>query len=355
MPDALLNSVWLRSVGHVDALKWSSAWGNLGCGPAQASCTVDVGATNDATLLALARRFDVHASGTKQFAGVLAEMGRDQPRTLSARGLASRAGDFDAVDGAGNPTSNPRTAVAAAITNGLPWSNPNAFDDTTLGGGSRDTTLRLDALLNRWALTVAKRWGVDVYGVAFAVADPTTPAWKLDAADLDLGVADDGLFTRVRARYTTAVDANGNGTAWAPAVANDAAKQLDLGVNEYPMDLSKLGVISPATAANYAAQQLALLSVPQWLSRVTTDSTRLRTLGGHGAHLPSVQAGQMVRLVNVPNSLGGLRGGLGVDVVLGEVEYDTAQPGEVTIAPTNLAVRNLADALAQAAETAAAA
>ena len=51
----------------------------------------------------------------------------------------------------------------------------------------------------------------------------------------------------------------------------------------------------------------------------------------------------MVRLFNVPNSLGGLRSELGLDVVLGEVEYDTEKPLELTIAPVGLAVRNMAD------------
>ena len=348
MADVNLGGTWLHSLGHVSSVKWSTQWGPGPCGSSLASCTLAVDAANDSSLLRLSQTFDVN-DGPKMFGGVLSEVGRDFPRSLSARGWARRAADFDAVDSSGNPTTNPRTAVTQAIANGLPWTNPTAFDNVSLGTDGAPTTQRLNVLLDNWAVTVGKRWGVDVEGVAFVATDPTTPTWYLDASDLDIGVADDGLYTRVRARYVSSVDGTtGEPNGWASEVANDAAGQALYGVVEYPMDLTPLGQITAVTAAAYASQQLALLTVPQWLSRVTTNSSRLLSPGGLPAHLPSVRAGQMVRLFNVPNTLGGLRNELGLDVVLGEVEYDTDNPSEVTIAPVGLAVRNLADALAQA-------
>ncbi len=353
MAEVKLGGVWLHSLGHVSDIKWSSQWGTGPCGPALASCTVAVDPGNDATLLRLSRTFEVWDGGVKVFGGPLAEMGRDFPRTLSARGWTSRGGDFDAVDSSGNPTTNPRTAVTQAVANGLPWTGATVFDDTSLGTDGQPSSQRVDSLLNGWAATVGKRWGVDANRAAFVTTDPTSPTWFLDASDLDIGVADDGLYTRVRARYVSGVDATtGDPNAWSTVTADDAAGQALYGVIEYPMDLTPLGMISSGTAATYAAAQRDLLTVPQWLSRVTTNSGRLLTKGGLPAYLPSVRAGQMVRLFNVPNNLGGIRGELGLDVVLGEVEYDTTSPAEVTIAPVGLAVRNLADALTQAAQTA---
>lgn len=344
MAEVMLGGVWLHSLGNVSSIKWSSTWGIGPCGADLASCALAIDPANDSSLIGLGKPLEVWNDGVKVFGGVLSEMGRDFPRGLSARSLARRAGDFDAVDSSGNPTTNPRTAVTQAIANGLPWTNPTVFDNVSLGTDGAPSTQRLDSLLNNWAVTVGKRWGVDAYGVAFVTTDPTTPSWYLDASDLDIGVADEGLFTRVRARYVSSVSGvDGSPNGWSTQSADDLIGQALYGVIEYPMDLTSLGLISGGTALAYAQQQLALLTVPQWLSRVATNSGRLLTPGGLPAHLPSVQAGQMVRLFNVPNSLGGLRGELGLDVVLGEVEYATENPAEVTIAPLNLAVRNLAD------------
>lgn len=347
MAEIKIGDTWLHSLGHVAAAKHSTTWGDGPCGSALASCTVALSPSNDSSLVRLNSTYEEWIDGVKVFGGVLDEMGRDFPRTLTAKGWARRAGDFDAVDGSGNPTVNTQTAVTNAITNGLPWSNAAAFPSAAFGTASTSPQ-RLASLLTDWATTAAVRWGTDVNGVAFATADPTTPTWMLDASDLDIGVASDGLYTRVRANYATAVDSGGTPTATSRTIANDTAGQALYGVIEYAMDLTGLGVITGPTAASYAAAQLLLLTKPQWLSRVTTNSSRLLSMGGLGAHLPSVRAGQMVRLFNVPNSLGGLRNELALDVVLGEVEYDTESPTQVTIAPVGLAVRNLADALAQA-------
>ena len=355
MAEVKLGGTWLHSLGHVSSVKWSSAWGAGPCGPSQASCAVAVDPATDTGLFQLRQAATVNHQGVRVFGGRTIETDRAFPRQVSARGWAALAADFEAVDASGNPTTNPRTAVTQAIANGLPWTNPTAFDDVSLGVDGEPQQTMLDTLLNNYHVTVNKRWGVDAYGVAFVTTDPTTPTWYFDASDLPIGVADDGLFTRVRARYYSAVDVDGNPTTPLSVVANDAAAQAVFGVLEYPMDLTRLGMLSAATATAYAQQQLALLTVPQWLARVVTNSTRLLTPGGLGADLSSVRAGQMVRLFNVPNALGGLRNELGLDVVLGEVEYDTESPAEVTIAPVSLAVRNLADTVTQVATVAKAA
>ena len=350
----ITGGAWLHSLGRVSAIKWSTAWGTGPSGSSLASCTVAVDQALDVAALGLRQPFDVWSDGVKRFGGYIIEAGQDFPRSLTAAGWGRRAEDFDAVDSTGAPTTNPRTAVTEAIARGLEWSNPAVFDNVSLAtdDGSLTTPQRLNALLDSWAVTVGKRWGVDAYGVAFAVADPTSPTWFLDASDLPIGVADDNMFTRVRATYYSAVDVDGNPTTPLTVDADDAAAQALYGVIEYPLDLTSLGMLSGATALGYAQQQLASLTVPRWLSRVTTNAGRLRTAGGLDAHLPSVASGQMVRLFNLPHVLGGLRGELGLDVVLGEVEYDTEDPAEVTIAPVGLAVRTLADQAKVVAQTA---
>lgn len=347
-----VDGVWLRSLGHVSAIKWSTRWGTGPCGPDLASCTLAVSPNTDTSVLRPGRPFQVWADGVLVFGGVTSSPQKGFPWTLNARGWPRRAGDFEAVDGSGNPTTNPRTAATSAIANGAPFTGASVFTNSSLGTDGGPDSQMLDEVLDASAITEGKRWGSDAYGALFLTADPTTPTWYLDASDLDIGVADDGLFTRVRARYVTSVDVDGNPDGWASEAADDAAAQGLYNVIEYPMKLADLGLLSSGTAAAYAASQLALLTVPQWLSRVTTNSSRLRTKGGLGAHLPSVRAGQMVHLFNVPRSLGGIQSELGLNVVLGEVEYDTENPTQITLAPVNLAVRNLADLATQAAQNA---
>lgn len=344
-----LDGLWLRSVGPVDSVKWSSRWGAGPCGPDVASCTLAVDRALDSTWLRPRSTFDVYGDdGVKRFGGRLLEIGRGYPREIVGRGVSRQAVDFDAVDATGEPTTNPQVAVTQAIARGLPWTNATAFPNASLGTDATPTVKRLDQMLNDYAITAGRRWGTDDSGAAFWSADPTTPTWFLDARDLDIGVADDGLFTRVRARYVSAVTGT-TPTGWATAVADDAPGQALYGVIEYPMDLTGLGLLTSATALAYAQQQLALLTVPQWLSRVAATRDVLLDGNGEAAHLQSVRAGQMLRLFNVPNNLGGLRNELNLNVILGEVEWSTDEPDVVTLAPVNLAVRNLVDALTAAA------
>lgn len=353
MPDVKLGGIWLSSLGNVGQVRWSSRWGSGSCGPDLASCTVTLEPSNDSTWLRQNALFEVFNDvGRRVFAGVTTDVGRGAVREVSAKSWGRLASQFDAVDSSGNPLTKPQDAITQAIANGLQWTSQTGFDNVSIGTDGTAQSNRLDTLLSSWAAKNGKRWQVDVNGAASAVVDATSPSWLLDAYDLDIGTADDGLYTRVRARYVSAVTGT-TPTAWATVVANDTVGQALYGVIEYTMDLTPLGLMSSGTASGYASQQLNLLTVPQWLSRVTTNRQRLLTSGGHGADVQDVAAGQVVRLFNVPNGLGGLRNELGLDVVLGEVEYDSDNPDEVTIAPVNLAVVSIADALAQAAQAAA--
>lgn len=349
MADVLLPAAgaWLNSLGIVQDIQWSSQWGPGPCGPSLASCSLAVDPANDSSVLRMSQDFAIHDAGVPVFGGEMTEPERGFPWSLSAAGYARRAADFLALDGFGAPTTNPQEAVTQAIASGLPWSNPNAFDNVPFGDAPV-TPQSLDTLLDNWAVTVGKRWGTDVYGVAFAQADPTTPTLFLDAGDLPLGVTDDGLYTSVHYSYVDSVDVDGEPDGWGYGTEVDAVATAYYKTRVYEMDLTPLGQITAPTAAAYAAEQLALLTVPQWLNSIDTDSDHLFTRGGQGAYLPAVTAGMMVHLFNVPQILGGLRSELGLNVVLGEVKYDTANPTRINIAPVNLAVRNLADALAQA-------
>lgn len=285
-----IDGLWAEQYAHVSAVTYSTRHASTGpCGPMLASCAVDVDPSNDSSWLMLGKVFELYVDGVKEFGGKVSEMGRGVPRQIHAKGWAR-----------------------------------------ILGGESDN----------------AAAFGRTAENVAFTPADPTTPTWFLDASGLDIGVADDRLYTQVVATYVSAVTGDPpEPSATDEVTVDDAAGQALFDVIPYDMDLTPLGLMSSATATTYAQAQLDEFTIPEWLSRVTVTSAELLSLGGLPAHLPSVKAGQMVRLFNVPNNLGGIRNELALDVVLGEVEHDSDQPDQVTIAPKRLAARNIADAL----------
>lgn len=295
MMDVKIDGQWVASFAHVSDVTWSDRHGDGPCGPDLASFTVAVDPSDDSTWLRLGRTCEIYDCGVKVFGGKVSEVGRDFPRSVHAKGWA-------------------RTVEGESTVTGT-------------------------------------RWGRTADNVTYTPADATDVSWFLDASTLDIGVTDDGLYTRVVATYGDSLDVDGN-LVTATVTVDDATAQGLYGIITYQMDLTSLGVISSGSATTYATDQLAQFTIPQWLSRVVATEQNLFTPGGLPAHLPSVRSNQVVQLFNVPNNLGGLMTELSQRVLIGETEHSSATPGEVSIAPTRLAVRNIADALAAAAKAA---
>jgi|GEM_PF-4887069 len=298
MMDVRIGGVLVASFAHVSDVVWADRLGDGPCGPASASFTVAVDPSNDFSLLRVGRTVEVSDHGVKVFGGRLSEMARDFPRPIHARGWA--------------------TFVEGEST------------------------------------VVGTKYGRTADNVAFTPVADATFSWLLDAGSLDIGVADDGLFTRVVATYVSSI--NGSGVEiYSTVTVNDATAQTLYGVVTYEMDQTSLGVQSGGDASTLATAQLAEFSVPQLLSRVVATSQILLSPGGHPAFLPNLRSGQVVKMFNVPNSLGVAQSGLDHQFVIGETEHSQDNPAQVTIAPQRLVVRNLLDALTEAARAAKAA
>lgn len=290
-----VDGVWLRSLGHVAKVEYSSRYGDGPCGPDLASVEVILEPRNDTGFLRMGRKLEVYDSGVLRFGGVISGPGRGVPRAIEAKGW-------------------PRTVWDAAL-------NPEP----------------------------GARVGRNSSNQAFTPADPFAPRWLLDASDFDIGVADDRLYTRVVATYVSSLDSEGEPVNSIVTVDDTIAQGL-YGILPFALDLTPLGVIDSPTANGYANQQLAEFAIPEWTTRVVVTSQKLRTLNGHPAHLPDVEAMHMVRMFGLPTSYGGLRRQAATDVVLGEVSYSTDSPGEITLSPKRVAVRSLADAVREMAE-----
>lgn len=293
---AKVDGVWLRTLGHVSGVTFSTRHGEGPCGPDLATVEVDLPPRDDTGYLRMGRTLEVYDRGVLAWGGRISGPGRGTPRSIEAKGW-------------------PRVA----------W----------------------DAILSP---EPGQRIGRTAANQSYSPADPSSPRWLLDASDLEVGVADDRLFTRVVATYVSALGAEGQDDVTSNVQVNDGPAQDLYGVLPFALDLTPLGLIDFTTAQNYALTQLEQFAIPEWTSRVTTNATRLRTLNGHAAHLPDVRAGQMVRMFGLPATYGGLRRQAATDVILGEVSYSTDSPDEVTIAPARVAVRSIADAVRQMAE-----
>lgn len=278
----------LRELGHVTSIQWSTRYGEGPCGPDLATVQVDLDPRNDTGFLRMGRTLEVFDRGVRVFDGPISGADQGTPRAIEAKG--SPRAEWDAIL---NPTP-----------------------------GQKVGDTRVD----------------------------TTPRWLLDVSDIPIGVADDRLFTRVVASYVSALGGEGTDDVISQAAANDTVAQGLFGVLPFALDLTPLGLITGTEAANYAQAQLEEFAIPEWSSRIVTNSTRLKTLNGQPAHLPDVRAGQMVRMFGLPATYGGLRRQAATDVILGEVSYSTDSPDEITIAPARVAVRSIADAVRQMAE-----
>ena len=297
MADAKINGLWVSSFAHVASISWSTRFGDGPCGPDLATIEVDIDPRNDAEQLFMGRTVEIYDRGLLVFGGPLTGSSNGSPRVVEAKGWARRDWDATITHAPGEKIG--RTPAGAEVT---------------------------------------------------PVAD-TEPRWLLDARDLDIGVADDRLFTRVIAEYVSAQDAEGNPTATSTVAVDDLEAQGLFGVLPFALDLTPLGLMGSGAAVAWAEQQLREFVIPEWTERVTTTSDRLLTTAGHYSHPPDVKAGQMVRIYNMPTSFGGLRRAAATDVVLGEVAYSTQRPSEVTVSPARVAVRSLADVVREIAET----
>lgn len=287
---------WLRSLGHVVKVTFSSRHEEGPCGPDLMSVEIVLDPRNDTGFLRIGRTLEVYDRGVLVWGGRISGPGRGTPRTIEAKGW-------------------PRVA----------W----------------------DAILSP---TPGQRVGRDAANQPYTPTDALSPRWLLDASDLDVGIADDRLYTQVEATYVSALGSEGQEDVTNTVARDDLEAQALYGTLPFALDLTPLGLIEVGVAASYAEQQLREFAIPEWTSRVVTNSLRLRTLNGHAAHLPDVQAGQMVRMFGLPATYGGLRRQAATDVILGEVSYSTDSPDEITIAPARVAVRSIADAVRQMAE-----
>ncbi|MBS45288.1 MAG: hypothetical protein CMH83_19390 [Nocardioides sp.] len=250
---------------------------------------------------------------------------------FTADGHCRLAETVSCLDGSGNRSTVPDTAVDAAIARGaLPgWSRTVSFGASTL---TDDTTATepayLSTLLDGWSDTLGQQWALDHLGDLVLLDDPATPDWHLTPSGQEVGLTDEDYYTLLHGRYI-----NTSGTYVTVSVGSPG--------REGTIDLTGLGRITLARASAILGGQLAKSKGRvSFTGSVEVTPETLQTAGGISADLTTVRAGQRVRMHNPLDPSGLLDGATYFDWTIGQTAHADGS-GVATIAPVGLAPRDL--------------
>lgn len=262
--------------------------------------------------------------------------------SVTCVGPWSIAAQISALDGSGNGSLIPNTALSAAIARGaISWRTPAAgISATAVIDGTAGEPLLLSNMLETWALKTGAIIGVDADNNLYAGPAETSPSWVVSPhAGARLNVVGD-YVSHLWGDY---INTSG---AWAKAgpivdqVAADA-----WGRREATADLSELGPINSGTATTVLTSMLvnggARKSVTGTLN---LSRDQILTPGGEPAPLTMVTAGQRVRLLGVGDETGASMRTLYTDIVIDQCAFTEGQ-NEISIDPMGGPPTNLGDLL----------
>jgi hypothetical protein len=270
--------------------------------------------------------------------GVLNEPDPSQDQQ-AARGLWRRGDDFYALDGSGNATTTPDTAVDQAITRGLEWTRPASISSSAVDYDITQGPVSLSTLLDAWAIANGQRWWVTPAGELLGVADDTAPTWQTFPLDTGLGYALDHYASTLVGRYQTS-------TGYATSIRTNTAAETDHGHQEQDVDLTPRGVLT-ATKANTVLDNLLALgaAVPAYTTGIDAAYGEVLTRGGTPVAPELVYSGPLVRVHGGVDLAQRKNSALYLDVQVGRTQL---ADGVLTISPMQLTGDTLLDQLTAA-------
>jgi hypothetical protein len=332
----VVGGYWLSTLGGWGELSWSST-ADGGC--AEASWKMSLPLTYSHPALRRNRVVEVKDGPTNVWKGILTEPDVNDDWTFTAQGLSTLAAHFLCFDGSLNTSTTPDVAIDRAIADGLPWTRPVSLSNVAyVTGGTTNSLMTLKDLLDAWATSAGKRWGVNAQGEVYAVADPTVPTWVLTPGAGRFGLADDEYASHLFVRYLA------TGAVYTTATASDTTAATNFGRREYPVDATGRGIITGTQATAIGTGLLAKGKARQgYTNGVTPSRWQLTTPGGTPASLWQVQAGQLVRQFGVQNEQGQPTNY--IDWVIGEAKYE-AGAETIGLTPVGLVARSFTDVIA---------
>lgn len=331
-----VGGVWAATIGPVGSVKWStSAKGGL----EQVSWRMSLPETFGHPALRLGSLVELFAGPASLGAGILSEPNQSKDGwDFTAVGLYDDLYTaYLCLDSGGNTTSIPDVAVDQAIADGFPVTRPASLSSVAFAENDETDFLNnVGDLLDAWSDSEGKRWRVNPDWTISADVDPTTPVWHLVPGATRIGITDDEYASVLALRYRDSA------STFATVVVEDASAVAKRRRAE-PVDLTELGVITSGQAADIGEGKLAKGAARySFTNAVNPSRFQLTTVGGTPAFLPSVRAGQLVRMFGVldPQNPQALH----FDWVIGHTEYEAGST-QIQLSPVDLMDRNLPDIL----------
>jgi hypothetical protein len=267
------------------------------------------------------------------WAGSLLEPDPSQDRVI-AQGAWREADEYAALDGSGNATTIPNTAVDQAIIRTLAWTRPTTISGSAVDLDVSQGPVMVGALLDSWSEQSGQRWGVNPGREVVTKADDTTPTFQTLPLDGGLGYTRDTYASTLVGRYY-------NGATYATTTRTDSVAEAAHGHMEAIVDLTPRGTLTLAKANTILDNLLALgRAIPSWTTGIQLTYGELLTDTGVPVALETVAAGTILRIPGGFELAQRLNGQMYLDVPIGRTQL---AGGVLTIQPADVAVRSLTD------------
>lgn len=338
-----VGGIWLRSIGPFADVTMSHVWPY---GSEQLTWRM-APTSRFPTLERGGARVEAFVGGVRRWWGKLSEPAADGQ--YAAKGAWAEASGAYALDGSGNATNTPDTAIDAAIARGaLTWTRPSSL--SAVAWGTAAEPMRLLELLDQSMAGLGKRWWVDEDGAVRSGNDPTAAAYVVPrvAAGQGLTLAEDDYYSHLVGAYYSA------GPVFATVTVGDTNASSRWGYREAQVDLTDMGVITAPTATTQVTNRLALTGARLGFAEsLQLGHGQVTTLGGTSVALADLVAatkagGLMIRLMGITNNSRPAGSTPYTDIVIGRSVY-TDGDATATLSPVDLVARNLEEVLVQGA------
>lgn len=334
-----VGSTWLDQLGAPSQVRMTHGYPY---GPLAASWVMDRRLVGHPALLP-GQQVRLYAAGVPVWRGRLSEPSPEG--AFAAEGPWREADQAPALDGSGDSTTNPVTAIDAAIAAGdVTWTGrvSGSWTDASLSEDDTATSMTLLELLTAAAAKSGRRWWINLDGTVETGVDPTVPTLQVrDDVTRGLSLAEDDFYTHLTARFLDSTT-----SAFAAVSVGDADAAALWGRRRGVMDLDEMGPLTSAQATSIAAGKLALVGARMgWSDTLTLSAGQVLTTTGVAVPLHAVTARQVLRLPGVYDRSRPHVMAASTDVVIGESTW-SAEEATVQVKPLGLAARNLGDMVA---------
>lgn len=274
-------------------------------------------------------------------AGTLTEPNWDDG-TLTMMGAAHEGDSALCLNGSGQTTSKPNTAIDHAIATGLvSWTRRDNFGNTAIGNADDASSglTHINELLDAWAEENDSGWAVTPRRELIITGSPTAgePRWYITPGTAELGQADDDRVDQLVVRY----EVSGGGGALANVVW---PATVPVGGRQRGVLITGRGPITTTRATTIAKGIYNKLGGHSgWTNGITVNTAQISTPGGQAANLGFIRAGDTTRMLDVLDPRGTDHH---LDVVLDQTDCDW-DAGTIQLDPVGKAKRSLEDVLTQ--------